>query len=94
LPEAAETAWTALKNQDKGGRLNDAELAAQDIPIGSGVTEAACKVLVKQRLRGSGMRWEGAGAAAVPSVRRLTYTTGRWAQFRSKIDRHGDPVAA
>jgi hypothetical protein len=94
LPEAAEKALTYLRNQIKGGRLSYAELAEQQIPIGSGVTEAGCKVLVKQRLCGSGMRWKDAGAAAVLSVRCLTYTTGRWAQFWSKIDRHGYPVAA
>ena len=94
LPEAAEKALAYLRNQIKGGRLNYAELAEQKIPIGSGVTEAACKVLVKQRLCGSGMRWKGAGAAAVLWVRCLTYTTGRWAQFWSKIDRQGYPVAA
>jgi hypothetical protein len=92
--EAVEKALTYLRNQVEGGRLNYAELSAQGIPIGSGVTEAACKVLVKQRLCGSGMRWKGAGAAAVLSVRCLTYTAGRWAQFWSKIDRHGYPVAA
>jgi hypothetical protein len=94
LPEAAEKALTYLRNQIKGGRLNYAELAEQQIPIGSGVTEAACKVLVKQRLCGSGMRWKDAGAAAVLSVRCLTYTTGRWGQFWGKIDREGYPVAA
>src|SRR5262245_35649227 len=31
-------------------------LVESKIPIGSGVTEAACKVLVKQRLCGSGMK--------------------------------------
>ena len=33
-----------------------------NLPIGSGVTEAACKTLVKQRLCGSGMRWKNQGA--------------------------------
>jgi hypothetical protein len=94
LPEAVEKALTYLRNQAKGGRLNYAELAEQDIPIGSGVTEAACKVLVKQRLCGSGMKWKEAGAAAVLSVRCLTYTAGRWAQFWGRIDRDGFPVAA
>jgi hypothetical protein len=94
LPEAAAKALTYLRNQVKGGRLDYAELVEQAIPIGSGVTEAACKVLVKQRLCGSGMRWKDAGAAAVLSVRCLTYTTGRWAQFWSKINRSGYPVAA
>jgi hypothetical protein len=94
LPEAVETALTYLRNQAQGGRLNYAELAEQKIPIGSGVTEAACKVLVKQRLCGSGMRWKERGAAAVLAVRCLTYTPGRWAQFWSRIDRSGFPVAA
>ena len=93
-PEGAEKALTYLRNQAKGGRLNYAELSAQGIPIGSGVTEAACKVLVKQRLGGSGMRWKRRGAAAVLSLRCLTYTTGRWDQFWSRIDRSGFPVAA
>jgi hypothetical protein len=69
-------------------------LAGRDIPIGSGVTEAACKVLVKQRLCGSGMRWTESGAAAVLAVRCLTYTAGRWSQFWGRIDRDGYPVAA
>ena len=34
----------------------------KNLPIGSGVTEAACKTLVKQRLCGSGMRWRDKGA--------------------------------
>ena len=93
-PEGVAKALTYLRNQAKGGRLNYAELSEQNIPIGSGVTEAACKVLVKQRLGGSGMRWKERGAAAVLSVRCLTYTTGRWSQFWSRIDRSGFPVAA
>ena len=93
-PEAVGKALTYLRNQARGGRLNYAELATQGIPIGSGVTEAACKVLVKQRLCGSGMKWKEAGAAAVLSVRCLTYTPGRWSQFWGRIDREGFPVAA
>lgn len=93
-PEAVAKALTYLRNQAQGDRLNYAELAERGIPIGSGVTEAACKVLVKQRLCGSGMRWKEAGAAAVLSVRCLTYTTGRWSQFWERIDRDGFPEAA
>ena len=74
--------------------MNYAELVAANVPIGSGVTEAACKVLVKQRLCGSGMRWKERGAAAVLSVRCLTYTPERWGQFWARIDRSGFPVAA
>jgi hypothetical protein len=39
------------------------------MPIGSGVTEAACKTLVKQRLCRSGMRWKETGAQMILSLR-------------------------
>jgi hypothetical protein len=94
LPEALEKALTYLRNQSRGGRLDYAELSSRNVPIGSGVTEAACKVLVKQRLCGSGMRWKDSGAASVLSVRCLTYTAGRWEQFWSRITRDGFPAAA
>jgi hypothetical protein len=63
------------------------------IPIGSGVTEAACTVLVKQRLCGSRMKWMEPGAAAVLSLRCLTYTSERWSLYGSRIDQGGSPVA-
>ena len=94
LPAEVESALTYFRNQSKGERMNYSELVDKHIPIGSGVTEAACKVLVKQRLCGSGMRWKERGAAAVLSVRCLTYTPERWSQFWSRIDRSGFPVAA
>lgn len=94
LPVEVESTLTYFRNQVKGGRMNYAELVSQHIPIGSGVTEAACKVLVKQRLCGSGMRWKERGAATVLSVRCLTYTPERWNQFWARIERSGFPVAA
>ena len=63
-------------------------------PIGSGVTEAACKTLVKQRLCRSGMRWKNTGAAVVLSLRALLLTPLRWEQFWDKLDQYGFPVAA
>jgi hypothetical protein len=92
--EDVQRAITYFVNQSKAGRMDYASRVAANEPIGSGVTEAACKVLVKQRLCGSGMKWKEPGAAAVLSVRCLTYTTERWGQFWSKIDRYGFPVAA
>ena len=38
--------------------MDYATQTAKNLPIGSGVTEAACKTLVKQRLCCSGMRWK------------------------------------
>jgi hypothetical protein len=89
-----EKAITYFGNQNKKGRMDYATWVEENLPIGSGVTEAACQVLVKQRLCGSGMRWKEPGAAAVLSVRCLTHTTERWSQFWSKIDQYGFPVAA
>lgn len=39
--------------------------------IGSGHIEAACKTIVGQRLKGTGMRWSESGAHAVASLRAL-----------------------
>src|SRR6266705_2110038 len=43
-------------------RMRYGALRAQHLPIGSGVVEAACKTLVSQRLKRSGMRWRTACA--------------------------------
>jgi len=50
-------------------------------PIGSGVTEAACKTLIKQRFGRSGMRWKDTGIKTVLSLRELVLTPGRWSQL-------------
>jgi hypothetical protein len=92
--EDVQGAITYFENQSKAGRMDYATQVARKEPIGSGVTEAACKVLVKQRLCGSGMKWKESGAAAVLSLRCLSHTPGRWDQFWAKIDRWGFPVAA
>lgn len=62
-------------------------------PIGSGITEAACKTLIKQRLCRSGMRWKEKGAGIVLSLRALALTPDRWRQFWGKLDRFGFPAA-
>ena len=59
------------------------------LPIGSGVTEAACKTVVKQRMCVSGSRWKDAGASCVLALRTLKLTTGRWQQFWNYVMRHG-----
>ena len=52
-------------------RMPYARLRAQNLPIGSGVVEAACKTLVSQRLKRSGMRWRAAGGQAILTFRAL-----------------------
>jgi hypothetical protein len=92
--EDVQKAITYFANQSGAGRMDYAARVAANEPIGSGVTEAACKVIVKQRLCGSGMKWTEDGAAVVLSLRALSYTPERWGQFWSKVDRWGFPVAA
>ena len=50
-------------------RMRYAELKAAGFMIGSGVVEAACKTLVTQRLKQSGMRWSVDGAQAILTPR-------------------------
>jgi len=59
------------------------------LPIGSGVTEAACKTVVKQRMCISGSRWKDDGASCVLALRTLKLTAGRWQQFWGYAMRHG-----
>jgi hypothetical protein len=50
-------------------RMRYADLKAMHLPIGSGVVEAACKTLVTQRLKLSGMRWRHLGGQAILTFR-------------------------
>jgi len=50
-------------------RMRYAEWKRQGFMIGSGVVEAACKTLVAQRLKLSGMRWGRDGAQAILTMR-------------------------
>ena len=50
-------------------RLDYATARARGYPIGSGRIESACKLVVQQRCKGPGMRWEHAQANAVLHAR-------------------------
>ncbi len=52
-------------------RMRYAENLANNLPIGSGVVEAACKTLVTQRMKCSGMRWRNPGGQGVLTIRSL-----------------------
>jgi len=84
VKEDLQAALTYFKNHRQ--MMDYATHIEKNLPIGSGVTEAACKTLVKQRLCGSGMRWKDKGAKVILSLRALVQTKGRWQQFWDKID--------
>jgi hypothetical protein len=73
-------------------QMNYSQYREKKYPIGSGVTEAACKTLVKQRLCCSGMRWKEKGAGIILSLRALVLTKERWSQFWAKLDQYGFPI--
>jgi len=52
-------------------RMRYAEAGAAKLPIGSGIVEAACKTLVTQRMKRSGMRWRHEGGQAILTLRAL-----------------------
>ncbi len=57
--EAYRKAYNYLRKRTKWMRY--CEYKARHIPLGSGITEAACKTVYTQRLKLSGMRWKRAG---------------------------------
>lgn len=89
--EKLESVITYFTNQ--GPRMHYAQYRKQNIPIGSGVTEAACKTIIKQRLCRSGMRWKNRGAAIVLALKCLNKSK-RWDQFWHKVNQYGVPVIA
>jgi hypothetical protein len=92
MREKLESAITYFRNHKH--QMHYARYHAQHLPIGSGVTEAACKTLVKQRLCRSRMKWREKGASLVLTLRALVLTKDRWKQFWSKINHYGFPLAA
>jgi hypothetical protein len=53
------------------------------LPLGSGVTEAACKTVYTQRLKLSGMRWKKTGAQTILTLRVL-WLSGVWTKVNER----------
>jgi len=64
-----------------------AEFRAAGLPIGSGVSEAGCKELVKARFCRSGMRWKRASGAPILQLRAIKLSR-HWDSFWSKVMRY------
>jgi hypothetical protein len=85
--ENIKSAIRYLENQKT--RMHYSKHVDKNHPIGSGVTEAACKTLIKHRFCKSGSRWKESGASSVMSIRSLKLTPNRWNAFWSKISQFG-----
>jgi hypothetical protein len=66
---------TYFRNQRH--RMHYAAYLRENLPIASGVVEAACKTLVTQRLKQSGMRWKTPGGQSILTLRSLIQSE-RW----------------
>ena len=61
-------------------RMNYKESIDNNLPIGSGVTESACKIIVKQRVCVSGANWSEYGAKRFLPMRAICLSDTRWNQ--------------
>jgi hypothetical protein len=80
----ARPAWeevvTYFRNQVH--RMDYPTYRSKGWQIGSGPVEAACKTVIGQRMKGSGMRWGHEGADAVAHLRALLVSEpGQWEAF-------------
>jgi hypothetical protein len=64
-----------------------ADFRAAKVPIGSGVTEAGCKELIKARFCRSGMRWKRTTGAPLLQLRAIRLSQ-HWNSFWSKVMRY------
>lgn len=75
LAETAEAAEKYLRRYRR--YMNYADLKVNHFPIGSGVVESACKQIVSERMKLSGMRWKREGGQQTMTLRCLLLS-GIW----------------
>ena len=67
--KAYETAYGYLSNRQ--GYMDYSRYRRCGMAIGSGITEAACKILFTQRFKQSGMKWSWEGGQRVVELRTI-----------------------
>ncbi len=75
--EQYRTAYTYLRKRMRW--LDYAGYRRDHVPIGSGVTEAACKTVFTQRLKQSGMSWKEEGGQWIVDLR-VIHLSGVWSE--------------
>lgn len=68
-------------------KMQYADYVAAGLPIGSGVTEAGCKELIKARFCRSGMRWKRETGATILQLRAIRLSD-QWESFWHKVMRY------
>ncbi|MBL8819613.1 MAG: hypothetical protein JNL58_26545, partial [Planctomyces sp.] len=65
--------------------MNYSDHRSQGSPIGSGIVESACKQIVTERLKLSGMRWSRAGAQQIMTLRSILLSQTWSATFKQAL---------
>lgn len=77
--------------RNQRSHMSYAEYLRQGLPIASGVVEAACKTLVTQRMKCSGMAWGMAGGQGILTLRSLIQSdrwSSAWTLLRTDFRKH------
>lgn len=84
VPPRAQEVWheTVRYFENQVHRMDYPSYQANGWHIGSGPVEAACKTVIGQRLKGTGMRWGLIGSDGVSHLRALLLSErGQWAAY-------------
>ncbi len=73
--------------------MNYAEQRGQGCPIGSGIVESACKQIVSERMKLSGMRWKRIGAQHVMTLRSILLSQTWESTFQCMLEGFSPVVA-
>ena len=66
---------------ERAGKMDYRNYRRLRLPIGSGITEAACKVVFTQRFKQSGMKWTIEGGRPILALR-VIVLSGIWDSVR------------
>jgi hypothetical protein len=89
---SARQAWeeTVTYFENQVHRMDYPRYVAKGWQIGSGPVESACKTVVNQRLKGTGMRWKGWGSDGMCHLRALFLSEkGQWDAFWARPRKAG-----
>ena len=88
--EKFATAYEYIRTRTR--YMKYAEYKRLGLPISSGVTEAACKTIVSQRLKLSGMKWNLDGSCQTVLTLRTIHMSGVWDEARTVTLQNHKPV--
>lgn len=86
-PDCVEIGEALTYYRNNQCRMDYPRYRSLGLDVGSGAAESGCKQVVSQRLKGAGMRWREAGAAAIARLRCLMLSL-QWNEVASRCNTH------